>query len=263
MPSETSGDNLGAYVTESFSSLAASASSNPLGARASSGVKPPVRVFRVGDSVIVDINAIPSVIAAVKPAMEAGAEAGAAVIKDAIVEVFKSQGGPRKWAPNTAWTKRRKGAGKPPMFDTGALIGSLEVRRVSPVASVVQGGVGRSAQRHIGFFDDLHPYATTENYKLSGSAGGGPGRRMTFGEVAWVNELGIQLVDSVSRKGKVRERFIPARPWVSKAADLRGRRAVNAAIETTWAIIASRAIDPAIIRRGVRSISQSTIRGVS
>lgn len=252
-PSDVVGDSLDDYTRQTFTAAADKSAASPLGARAASGVKPSVRVFKVGDSIVTDINAIPNVIAAVPSALESGAEAGGRIIKDAILEIFESQGGPRGWAPNTAWTLKQKG-NKPIMVNTGALLNALEIRRTSPVAPL--GIPGQSAQRHIGWFDDLHPTATTENYLMT--APGTGGRRMTFGEVAWVNELGIQLQPS-ERKGEERQRHIPARPWASTAADLRGRAAVVAATEAVWSIISNAAIDPLVARRMVRSVGQASI----
>src|SRR5688572_1497455 len=122
-----------------------------------------------------DINMIPSIIASWQPLMEVVADAGAETFKKSIDEVFELQGSPEPWKPNKETTVNIKGEGKRIMENTGALRNAVEIRRHTEFQTLLQTG----ASRGIGWFDKFHPTADLD------------GNPLTFGELAWINELGM------------------------------------------------------------------------
>ena len=163
------------------------------------------RSWSASGSSVSYISAIPSITAGWEVAKESAVELGAKMTKQAIDETFTMQGSPKAWAPNKPETLAMKGAGKRVMEDTGVMANSVKIVKISDMRNA----------RGIGWFDEKHPTAV-----------GPDGTPLSMGELAWMHELGVLMVE----KTAFGDRFtsIPARPWASQAAHRDGGKIVRA-----------------------------------
>lgn len=176
--------------------------------------KPKMTRWDASGSSFTDINMIPSIIAGWDLAKEGAVELGAKMTKQAIDDTFTRQGDPIPWRENKPSTVERKGAGKRILENSGALAGAVEVKRITGAE------VAGMTARGIGWFDDLHPYAQLDD--------GFGGRPLTFGELAWIHELGMVSFEETSFGEEVVA--TPSRPWASQAADREGPEIVGAEV---------------------------------
>lgn len=198
--------------------------------------RPTVRVSRRRSVIITDVDNLTPLLRDMRTIKEAVVGKAAADVKDAVRSIYGGQGLNPPWAANTQLTQMLKSDSRP-MSDSGELATTVEVRRNAPGFDLAQILGPSFVANFVGWFEDIHMGTTTSNpHRIYPNVRRTP--PLSRAQLAAVHEFGLPKERALGRPRAA----IPARPWLTQAADELGPLILEKAVVYMWGLISLYAV---------------------